>query len=105
MSVYSTLLWQGPVPTSNTVVYTVPAGITAVVRDAEWFNVSGGALSANVSSIVSGFSNAVPISVQNLASGASQQWKGRAVFPAGSQLEVVATGTGLYLVLSAYQLS
>jgi hypothetical protein len=106
MSTYSTLLWQGEAAAAQEVVYTVPAGYTTVVRDIEVYNGSSSTLATfYIVSHVPGFSDAIFAVVNALATSHGAQWQGRAVLPTAGELEVPAMPTGIYVMISGYQLS
>jgi hypothetical protein len=100
--IYSTLFWQGAIPTTSTTIYTVPSGQLAVVRDAEWCNASGAAASQHLTSEVTGFGNSVICGVNSLAAGQCETWQGRVVLPSGSAIVAAATEAGWFLVLCGY---
>lgn len=102
MSLYSTLFWQGELPTTETTIYTVAAGDLIVLRDAEYLNSSSGPENIQVQTTVPGFDVAVACRVNSVPSGEGAQWQGRVVVPAGGSLQVAGAAAGLYLILSGY---
>lgn len=104
MAVYSSLLWQGSAPSSTAVVYTVPAGITVVVRDVEWLNNTGAALNAYLLSAVSGFGDAAFAVNNSIPVSQAWQWQGRVVIPTGGSISVGGAPSGALVLISGYEL-
>lgn len=105
MPVYSNLLYASS-PAANTVTtaFTVPSGVTCVLRDIEIYNGSASTAGVNVRINVSGFGNTVVYGPDALLSGAWSQWEGRVVVPAGGTIQVFATEASVQFTLSGYEL-
>lgn len=102
VATYSTLFWQGELPTAVTTVFTVPALQLAVLRDVEWLNATNATQQPQVQTTVPGFGVAVVARVNSLGINLGAQWQGRVVLPAGSSLQVNGPAPGLFAVLSGY---
>lgn len=104
MGTYSTLFWQGELPTAVTTVHTVPANEVHILRDVEWLNATTTPQNPQVQTTVPGFGVAVVARVNGLGVNLGGQWQGRVVLPPGSSLQVNGPAPGLYVVLSGYVL-
>lgn len=105
-SVYSTRFYIGAAPSSQSTVYTVPAGFTAVIRDLEAFATS--AITDPVYLVVQEGSGPVAAVIADVGTlGALQfgHWEGRAVMVAGDELIIAGYGSDLLLCVSGYLLS
>lgn len=102
MAIYSTLFWQGELPTAVTTVHSVPANETHILRDVEWLNATAAVQNPQVQTTVPGFGVAVVGRVNSLGVNLGGQWTGRVVLPAGSSLQVNGPSPGLFVVLSGY---
>jgi hypothetical protein len=104
LSVYSTLFYHGTLPTNAlTVIYTVPAGQTVVVRDVELLISAANDL-FNLQVNVSG-TLAVMWYVAQSPATTWHQWSGRVVIPSGGELEAYSALGADQLVVSGYLLS
>lgn len=100
--VYSTKFAAGAQASGSTsVVYTVPAGYVAVVRDIEV-----GAQNAPANSVAINLAGVAEIyQAGGIAQYSTAQWKGRVVLNAGDQINVDAiAGTWTYII-SGYLLT
>lgn len=101
-TVYSTLFGRGVVSdTANHIVYTVPAGSVAVLRDVSLFQYAGAPASINVHTqdgVV--LALAMPASVPAL-----EVSQGRVVLNAGDSMEIQATAGNWTYALSGYLLT
>lgn len=105
MTVYSTAFVSRSCPTTLTTVYTVPTGYTAVVREIDIFNFSGGPGEYSVYLTVSGLSTSCLFSIAALANQATAQWQGRAPAPAGSFLQFIGGSALAQVFIGGYLLS
>lgn len=104
MSTYSTNFWNKQLPAGGTTIYTVPADAVVVVRDMELVAPQTGGDTFNIISVVSGQGVYIwyPGSLQ---ANEWRQWQGRAVVPAGGELQVFSSAPNAYLMVSGYLLS
>lgn len=103
MSVYSTLLFIGVLPTAGATLFTVPAGDTCVVRDIEILNTTTSSSSPLLNAVVSGSVGTI-LSVPNLAANTHFQWQGRVVIPSGGTIAGVDAHGGQNCMISGYLL-
>jgi hypothetical protein len=102
---YSTNFFTGELTVSGTVLYTVPASYTAVLRDIEIYNGSGATPLFNIQGVVPGPLNGIIFLSGSFPLSEWVQWKGRVVLPAGSEITGYASAFPFYLLLSGYLLS
>jgi hypothetical protein len=106
-NVYSVKLFEGPVTTGGSVLYTVPGGFTAVLRTATWSNhtgapyrgLSGFSIFMNSGTYIVDMRDPVPVSFT------SYSWDGHLVMSVGDYLTAIALDDGWTVTLSGYQLS
>jgi L-aminopeptidase/D-esterase-like protein len=100
--VYSTRFAAGAIGAGDSaVVYTVPSGVTAVVRDVKVH--CGSATAALFTLTIVGIANALVINTTD--DGTVPLSDMRIVLNAGDQLQVSATSEGFEYVISGYQLT
>lgn len=104
MSVYSHLFFAGFLPTAFTEAYTVPAGMTVVIRDMEFYNGSSGTPTFNVQLGVSG-STGVFFQENDLAPSKHSQWQGRVVIPSAQGLWIFSSAANVQATISGYLLT
>lgn len=102
---YSTNFFTGSLPDSEATLYTVPSSYVAVVRDVEVFNGSLDEASFRLDVTVPGSPTAFWWGINNLASGAVTQWKGRLVLPPSSTISGLANESEFFVIVSGYLLS
>lgn len=87
--------------TSNTVVYTVPANNTVILKFAAIHNNSAASATESIyiNEPVSGA--AILLISQSVAAGASELWSGWTVLNAGDQIRVVNNGAAYYWLAGA----
>jgi hypothetical protein len=106
LSVYTKLLFMGQITTTLGPWYTVPAGITAVLRDLEVENNSAATDTLLVALLsVPGFGNAYFLTFPTVPNGQSRQWQGRVAIPAGGQLGGNSQGGQWNIVATGYELA
>lgn len=104
MSVYSTRFFRGSLPTNSLdALYTVPAGMTVVLRDIEMLTAAANDL-FNVQIGVSG-STTVVWYLSQLPASTWHQWSGRVVVDAGETVYAYSGLGAAQLVISGYLLS
>lgn len=105
MSVYSTQLFAGQIPSGVTTLWTVAPNTVVVVRDIEAYGNVSASTSLLIGANVSGSLDA-PIRYFNpFAPGDWYQWTGRAVLEAGNLLQADAGAGSPWLLVSGYVLS
>lgn len=104
MSVYSTRFFAGHLPTAFTELYVVPATMTVVLRDMEFYNGTGAPTLFNVQGGVSG-SQTILYANATLEAGTWSQWQGRAVVNAGEGIWGFCGVSGVSAYISGYLLS
>lgn len=102
---YSTRFAAGEGTGSGAVVYTVPAGYVAVIRDIELLSGSGTTDEVVIDATVPGPLNVVIWLHIFGAAFAWAQWAGRAVLNAGDEISVTAPADGSTYLISGYLLS
>jgi hypothetical protein len=102
---YSTAFFTGQAGSSLEVIYTVPAGYVAVMRDIEYFASSAITDPVYLVSSIPGPLAAVFGYVGTLEASTGKQWQGRVVVPTGGAIELAGYGTQLFVLLSGYLLS
>lgn len=104
MATYSKQLYtSGSVPTAVTVVYTVPAQITTVVRDVEYLNYSSTPASIAVN-IGNPGSNGLILFDNTVAPNKSVHWEGRVVLAPAGTILISASVTQFAMTISGYEL-
>lgn len=93
MSTYSSSLFVGSFPVAQGLLFTVPTGVTCVIRDIEVYTWDVAGTAFNVAVDVSGQVGTV-YQVTAADSKSSHQWTGRTVIPAGSTI-IGQAGTNL----------
>lgn len=106
MSVYSVRLATNIVSAGPVLVYTVPAGIAAVVRDvlATQVSASSGAFSIFLT-VAGGASNLRLWTWGSIPDFGNVHWEGRQVLEPGDTLSVITDGSTWHYSISGYQLS
>lgn len=102
--IYSQLLFIGMLPSTNTVLYTVPAENVVVVRDIELVNGGSSSSSGSLNLNVSGATATLWLP-PNLAEYAWAQWHGRVVVPAGGEILGNSNSGDVQAIVSGYLLT
>lgn len=103
-SVYSTQFFANVIPAGTTMLYTVPAGMTVVVRDIELYNSTAAGINVQVFVGGSGADAQIDTALP-LTASTPRHWDGRAVLNAGQQIVGYAEAAGVQCLLSGYLLS
>lgn len=103
-SIYSVRLFTGPVGPGDSLLYAVPDGFVAVVRDVDVVNYAA-APSTNLQ-LYTGSSGADIWFISHPAENTYWPWRGRQVFPAGDELRIYnGTGESVDVTVSGYLLA
>jgi hypothetical protein len=105
VTTYSRLLWQGTFPTTSTDIYTVAAGVTAVLRDIELASAATGDTGLFLTTSVPGFDGSAIFYNLPTQPGFHFQWQGRIVLPPGSALQGLIGLANVFGVISGYELT
>lgn len=101
-SVYSRQFFIGILPPNGTVIFTVPASQTLVLRDIELYNGSGAVGGCSIQCRVSGALQSVLFQAFELGADNWAQWQGRAVLEQGQELASGAGAPNFYAHVSGY---
>lgn len=104
MTVYSTNFYSGTVPAGTTSLYTVPAGLTVVIRDVRLYGNVASATPISLGLQRSGASTAIYLYANPLNPGALVVEQGRAVLEAGDVIASNAGAGGALIWVSGYLL-
>lgn len=102
---YSTRFYAGNIATGSPVLYTVPAGYVAVLRDGRFYASVSGDVEFAIEASIPGPLNVIILFNNSFAPGATMSFEGRVVLNAGDSLVGVTTGDYVIAILSGYLLS
>jgi len=106
MSATPKLFARGAIPTTDTTVYTVPDGVSGMVKDFDICNTTGSDLTVSVYLIPSGESVAdESLLVPNVTIPANSmlQWTGTQLMDSGDFVSVIASADGCNLRMSGIE--
>jgi hypothetical protein len=96
-------LGQAAITASYATIYTVPAGVSTYLKDMDVCNTTTGTLLLSISIVPSagspGAANALFFDLP-IPGGATLQWTGTQLMPAGSTLQVKGSAVGLTVTAS-----
>jgi hypothetical protein len=96
-------LFQGPVTTSYTVLYTSASNSASHIDDILFCNTTGSAITISMSIVAPGgtasASNAIFFGL-SIPANSTLTWTGRIIVPAGYTVQALASGAGLTLTIS-----